>query len=260
MARSTSIRFCTDRIIPLHRKTAAAQLAVTENPANAPTLMPLMGVSVTPVKMALLTGKKWADGRTVRVRFLDGSKRQRAQTVKYAEEWCNYADIKFDFAPRGKADVRVSFQADPDSWSAIGVDCHDDYFKGKPTMNFGWLTDDTDETEWRRVVTHEFGHALGAIHEHQNPRGGIRWNLPAVYNYFKGPPNNWTKEEIDLNVVQKYSLDQLNATKFDRKSIMLYTFPAAFILGPRELLKAGTPNNTKLSAGDKAFIAKMYRR
>lgn len=33
-------------------------------------------------------------------------------------------------------------------------------------MHFGWLRDDTDDVEWRRVVVHEFGHALGAIHEH----------------------------------------------------------------------------------------------
>jgi len=39
----------------------------------------------------------------------------------------------------------------------------------EPTMNYGWLKDDTDDVEYRRVVIHEFGHALGAIHEHQNP-------------------------------------------------------------------------------------------
>src|SRR6185295_18692300 len=125
------------------------------------------------------------------------------------------------------ADIRISFNADPGSWSAVGTDCLvADFFKpAEPTMNFGWLRDDTDDEEWRRVVVHEFGHAIGAIHEHQNPRGGIKWNLPAVYAYFSGPPNNWTKEEIDFNVVQKYSINQLNATSFDRSSIMLYSFP-----------------------------------
>ena len=120
-------------------------------------------------------------------------------------------------------------------------------------MNFGWLTDDTDDIEYRRVVTHEFGHALGAIHKHQNPSGGIQWNLPAVYAYFSGPPNNWSKEDIDFNVVQKYSMAQLNATKFDPKSIMLYAFPAA-------LIKSGkaTAENTNLSSGDKSFMRKMY--
>src|SRR5438128_1710060 len=75
--------------------------------------------------------------------------------------------------------------------------------KSRPTMNFGWLRDDTEDAEYERVVVHEFGHALGAIHEHQNPKGGIEWNLPAVYAYFAGPPNHWSKEETDLNVVGK---------------------------------------------------------
>ena len=56
-------------------------------------------------------------------------------------------------------------------------------------------------TEYERVVVHEFGHALGAIHEHQNPKGGIEWNLPAVYKYFAGPPNFWSKEDVDVNVL-----------------------------------------------------------
>ena len=102
-------------------------------------------------------------------------------------------------------------------------------------------------------VEREFGHALAAIHEHQNPRGGIQWNTAAVYAYFSGPPNNWTKDEIDQNVIQKYAVNQLNATTFDPDSIMLYAFP-------KELLKSGraTKNNTDMSAGDKRFIKKMY--
>jgi hypothetical protein len=102
-------------------------------------------------------------------------------------------------------------------------------------------------------VVHEFGHALGAIHEHQNPKSGIKWNLPAVYKYFSGPPNNWSKKEIDYNIVQKYSLDQLNGTSFDIKSIMLYAFPPELVLNGK-----GTPENTDLSATDKKFIGKIY--
>jgi hypothetical protein len=41
-------------------------------------------------------------------------------------------------------------------------------------------------------VIHEFGHALGLIHEHQNPSGGIQWNKPVVCRYYEGPPNNRT--------------------------------------------------------------------
>jgi hypothetical protein len=54
-------------------------------------------------------------------------------------------------------------------------------------------------------------------------------------------------------VLNKYSENQVNADKFDRKSIMLYHFSVQFIQGG-----IATPNNTKLSAGDKRFIARWY--
>ena len=68
----------------------------------------------------------------------------------------------------------------------------------------------------------------------------------------------WSKADIRSNVIDKYSLDQLNATKFDAKSIMLYAFPKQLIKGPPSLAKKGTRENTDLSAIDKAYINKMY--
>jgi len=35
-------------------------------------------------------------------------------------------------------------------------------------MNLGFLDGGT--------AAHEFGHAIGLAHEHQNPAGGIQWN------------------------------------------------------------------------------------
>ena len=60
-----------------------------------------------------------------------------------------------------------------------------------------------------------FGHAIGAIHEHQNPDGGIQWNEPAVLKYFSGWPNNWDEATIGFNILDRYTSNQLNGTKFD---------------------------------------------
>ena len=261
MTKKTPIHFCVDRVIPMDHKVNAAALAMKVNPKNAPKALPrLPGVSTNPVKISFFVGKQWKKGQTLRVTFLDGSPTQRRRVQRKAVEWLDYANLKFVFKQSTQAEIRISFKADPGSWSAIGTDCLSTHAfpKDEPTMNFGWLEDDTEDEEYRRVVVHEFGHALGAVHEHQVPKGGIQWNLPAVYAYFSGPPNNWSKEDIDFNVIQKYSVDQLNGTRFDKQSIMLYRFPAQFILAPKSLASTGTNENTDLSTNDKKFVRKLY--
>ncbi|WP_218780913.1 hypothetical protein [Paenibacillus amylolyticus] len=42
-------------------------------------------------------------------------------------------------------------------------------------MNFGWFDQDTEESEFERTVMHEFGHALGCIHEHQTCPSTLGW-------------------------------------------------------------------------------------
>jgi hypothetical protein len=121
-------------------------------------------------------------------------------------------------------------------------------------MNYGWLRDDTDDEEYKRVVLHEFGHALGCIHEHESPKFKRKWNKAAVYKYFSGPPNHWSKADIDSNVLDKYSSKGVAATVFDPKSIMLYAFDAALFsdgLGP-------TNENKALSTTDVKMIGTMY--
>ena len=120
-------------------------------------------------------------------------------------------------------------------------------------MNFGWLKDDTSDREYQRVVVHEFGHALGCIHEHQSPTEHLHWDKKAVYAAFSGAPNYWTKEEIDDNILKKYSPKGIAASAFDIDSIMLYQFDASLFTDHK-----ATPLNYALSKQDKAFIATMY--
>ena len=67
------------------------------------------------------------------------------------------------------------------------------------------------------------------------------------------PPNSWTVDQIRHNVLDKYALDQLRASAFDPKSIMLYFFPARWTKNG-----VGTSANNVLSEDDKAWAAMMY--
>lgn len=206
-------------------------------------------------RMALIDRTKWDNGFSLRCRFLDGSATQRRKVEAKAHLWEKYANISIVFGDDSDAEVRISFQADSGSWSGVGKDClNTSYFpRYQPTMNFGWLKDDTDSTEYGRVVVHEFGHALGCIHEHQSPTEKLRWNKAAVYKEFSGPPNYWSKADIDSNILEKYSPKGISFTQFDMKSIMLYQFDGSLFTDSK-----GTPENTKLSATDKQMIGRMY--
>jgi hypothetical protein len=202
-------------------------------------------------KLAMPTNKPW-DRTTLHVRFLDGDPAIHAKVEKYAHKWSDYCAIAFVFDNSPEAEIRVTFTR-PGSWSYIGTDCAA-IAPDQPTMNFGWLTPSTPDDEYSRVVIHEFGHAIGLIHEHQNPRATIPWNKEAVYAYYGGPPNNWSRKQTDVNLFQLYRRMGTLATKFDKKSIMLYPIPREFVTDPKYVVGW----NRTLSTTDKSAIGKWY--
>jgi hypothetical protein len=261
VANDVPVRMCIDRVVPdeLNPARAAAETALAEQ-ALRTMRTPLPDIdALDPThptsRLAIVTVKRWPNGSTLKCRFLDGGPKQRKKVEEKAHLWEQYANIKFKFVKTPDEDIRISFVADPGSWSAVGVDALvRSYFpKHEPTMNYGWLRDDTPDAEYERVVVHEFGHALGAIHEHQAPSASLKWNTAEVYKYFSGPPNYWSKDDIDHNVLQRYSKTQVNGTKFDRNSIMLYAFDNKLFTDHK-----GTHENDHLSASDKKFIKSIY--
>jgi len=200
----------------------------------------------------LARNKIWQPvGRALRVRFLDGDPQLQQKVARFAQSWSNHANLTFLFGTDPNAELRISF-AQAGSWSYIGTDALA-VAQDKPTMNFGWLTPATPNDEVMRVVLHEFGHALGLIHEHQNPATAIPWDRQAVYAYYSGPPNYWTEEEVERNLFQLYARDCTQYSAFDRQSIMLYPIPQEFTTGD---FTVGW--NQCLSAMDKAFVAAWY--
>ncbi len=251
-------RACIDRHLPPDFVLAAAGNALRENPANAPILATarelLPGVMYSEFQVAALTGKLWMPGRRLPVRFLDGDSRIHERCIPYAKLWEPHANIVFDFGNDPEAEIRISFRS-RGSWSYVGTDC----LTAPPneaTMNFGWLELDTPTEEYGRVVTHEFGHALALIHEHQNPAAAIPWNKEAVYAFYQGSPNYWTREQVDINVFTRYSADMTRHSDYDPASIMSYPIPVEFVND----ISYAVGWNKVMSPVDKAYIARLYPR
>jgi hypothetical protein len=276
-AENYKLRICFDRIIPAKnnpQKAAAQDAALTRYASLVRQKSGLQNASfgeqvkqigdlhalsandpIHVARMALINQKKWNNGFNLRCRFLDGDDTQQQNVIEKAKMWEQFANVHINFGDDQDAEVRISFVADPGSWSAVGQDALDrDAFPiDQPTMNFGWLQDDTEDQEYERVVVHEFGHALGCIHEHQSPTEHLNWDKQKVYEVFSGPPNNWSKDEIDHNILEKYSPEGLSATAFDIDSIMLYQFDPELFTD-----HVGTPLNFQLSDKDKKMIGEMY--
>jgi hypothetical protein len=162
------------------------------------------------VRAIIPIGKLWMNGSTLRVHFLGGTIAQQAKAKQQAQWWTQFANLKFEFNNAPDAEIRVTFDSSDGAWSYVGTD-NQGIPLSQPTMNLGFLDGGT--------AAHEFGHAIGLAHEHQNPAGGIEWNEAKVLQDLSGPPNNWTPAMIRHNVLNKYRVDQVKGTKFDPDSI-----------------------------------------
>lgn len=205
-------------------------------------------------KAALLMETRWGPGDIIRVKFVEGDESLRQRVRDVAERWTgpDMANLEFQWVDDGDAEIRIGFQQGNGSWSYLGTVCRqipDDQL----TMNYGWLTPDSDDDAIRRVVLHEFGHALGLIHEHQNPKGGIAWNEPAVIEELSGPPNNWDEQAIRHNVLDHYPPEDVVSTDVDADSIMMYPIPASWTLDG-----FSADLNDDLSRSDVYFIREVY--
>jgi hypothetical protein len=89
-------------------------------------------------------------------------------------------------------------------------------------MNFGWFTDQTDDGEVMRTTLHEFGHAIGCVHEQASPAaaGVINWNKPVVYAYYLRSMG-WDQARVDSQVLYVNPQAGFSNTLLNPLSIML---------------------------------------
>ncbi len=205
---------------------------------------------VNPGEKALVKAKLWDNGQTIKVKFLSGSTSLQNRIMEKARIWEQYANIKFQVVTSGDADIRISINGDGSSWSYLGIDAKR-INQSNPTMNFGWFSDSSSDSEIQRTTLHEFGHALGAIHEHSSPDADIQWDVDAVYEQYAR--YGWSKEQVDNNLFSKYSSNLITNSEYDPDSIMHYPINNNLTLN-----NFSVGYNRELSTLDKEFIGITY--
>jgi hypothetical protein len=155
----------------------------------------------------------------------------------------NFIDPPFvDFMYNGKTYPYSDFKDATRNW------CSDQ----RTDCDANWLPGAT--------ILHEFGHALGMLHEHQNNlfnSNSIKLNKNAVISYYNsiglGEEGAYTNMLEVYDCSNNKGLCDYDGSKFDQDSIMLYHLPDNLVDGPNP-----TKGNFKYSALDKEWLSKKY--
>lgn len=271
----TPLHFCHARHHP--DLQAAYNAAIRENPANA-AITPSYLTENEPHsdRQPRLVGsftKYWARGRTLRIRFL-GIAPLFLQNVFFetACKWLPHVNLKFTLVTSGDAEIRIDLSQNLNA-SAVGTDAllafkRQDvatlYFdlpnlfdtqklitaQGRSFAQFelgDFLSDN-----FERVVLHEFGHVLGAEHEHQHPNANIPWDEQKVIQAYAA--KGYSEQTVRKEVLDRYEAADFSYFEYDPKSVMHYN------VAQDETQGDFTIDNSGLGLSDKdiEFMSTVY--
>ena len=202
-------------------------------------------------ELALAWRKQWQIGQELRIRFLDGHRMLHERVEAHARRWLEHVDLAFNFGNHADAEIRITFAGRGYS-SQVGRDATR-VPDPQATMQLGGFTPASDDVELRRSVLHEFGHAIGWIHEQASPAVHIPWDEPKVYAFYR-QLRGWDHATTLNNVLRRYAEAETRFSEHDPASIMQYPVSNELTTGDFEI-----GWNTDLSEGDKSFAERMYR-
>jgi hypothetical protein len=244
---------CIVKELPANKALQAAKIAVEENPANAPRMsLP------DPMHVAVLTGKYWgaAGAADLPTAFMESTPTDlKERILSHLNAWGldGKANVRFRLTDQvGSAVIRIT-RSGGGYWSYLGTD-NKLIPKGQATMSLQAFTMETPESEYRRVVRHEAGHALGMPHEHMRRVIVSRLDENKTIAYFQRY-QGWTAAQTRQQVLTPIEETALyKPTPADETSIMAYQLPETITKDGKPIL-----GGLDINEMDAEYVAKIYQ-
>src|SRR6266851_7400643 len=174
----------------------------------------------------------------VGVYFIDGTPEQRRDVEEYAQGWIYRTGIPIEwvFGSQERKHIRITFRGSS-NWSWYG----NKTLTGdgvQPTMTLGVYNTSTSATKQRRTTLHEFGHALGLMHEKLDPRAHLHFHEDVMFPSLRKDwcHSDWTDEKCHAEIANQITHpttpghECVGKSRYDQKSIMHYWFAEGWVV------------------------------
>ena len=196
--------------------------------------------------MILLKNVGFKGGQTINLSFEGSDQAKIEQSLFLLQKHAfPFLNLKFQIGHTGASVIRIRIEpSDKPKANITGQ-----------TTGIGTTTPIVNVYKFSQgVLLHEFGHAMGMYHEHQNPspNNPLKWNEAAAYDLYVNK-QGWTKEQVKAQILNREDKTKTLYTAWDPNSIMNYSIPNSLLATPVKTFR-----NQEYSDGDKAWFKLKY--